>query len=396
MNMKRSEFKNSLLSFKFILVTFIGFIFFFNFHSLLLLPLHIKKIGGTDSSIGFLMGTAGLSTLFATPLVGHFGDRIGKKVFVIFGLFILSSSTITLTFVHNITIYYYVLRLLHGIAFSLFFISAGALVTDIAPSEKRAQAVGLYGLFTIINYAIAPYFGKIVIEHFGFRTFFLVTGTLSMLCIPAAMLINEKKNLKKISKESDMNFRKLLTTKSTLIPSLTLFAAGAAFIPTLTFIPVFAKTINIKSFDMFFITYTISIIAVRIFFGWIPDTFGKSRVAKPCLFLFSGSIAILSISGSIETFVFSALLFGLAHGFVYPSIYSIVIDNVDSGSRTKAFALCSLSFTAGGMSGTFLSGIVAEGYGYLTMYLMISAVAFAAFILFTTLYRNIKTTVFQY
>jgi|GEM_PF-1188037 len=393
---KRSELKDSLLSFNFLLVTFIGFIFFFDFHSLLLLPLHIKQIGGTESTIGFLMGTAGLSTLFTTPLVGHFGDRIGKKIFVILGLLILSSSTLALTVIQDTGIYYYILRLFHGIAFSLFFISAGALITDIAPSDKRAQAVGLYGVFTIINYALAPYFGKIIIENSGFKTLFITTGTVSLLCIPAALFVREENSIKRVFNEKNLNFRILLTNKSTLIPSITLFAAGAAFIPTLTFIPVFAKTIDIESFDLFFIAYTLSIIIIRVFFGWLPDTYGKSRIAKPSLLLFSASIAMLSISGNIETFIFSALIFGIAHGFVYPSIYSIVIDNVNAKSRTKAFALCSLSFTAGGMSGTFLSGIIAEDFGYLVMYLTISAIAFAAFIIFTTLYRNVKSAALQY
>jgi MFS family permease len=69
----------SIINRQFVLITLSGFIFFFNFHSFLLLPLRIKELGGTESDIGFIMGAASLSTIVTTPAVGILVDRWGKN-----------------------------------------------------------------------------------------------------------------------------------------------------------------------------------------------------------------------------------------------------------------------------------------------------------------------------
>ena len=66
--------------------------------------------------------------------------------------------------------------------------------------------------------------------------------------------------------------------------------AGTGFVSAITFVPVFARRIGVHSFELFFITYTAAILAVRIIGGWIPDKFGKKRSSVPALFLFAFSI----------------------------------------------------------------------------------------------------------
>lgn len=386
----RLEQNNTLLTRDFLTVTLIGFIFFFNFHSLLLLPLHIKSLGGSEAVIGFLMGTAGLSTLLSTPVAGYLGDRAGKKLFMTAGLLLLSASTVSLVFINNTGYLYYILRAVHGFAFSLFFISAGAIITDIAPESRRTQAVGLYGVFTIINYAIAPYVGKVIISDYGFPLMFFLTGGLTFLSIPLGLTIKAGNKIRVTGDDPEQSYREILSVRETFIPSLTLLTTGAAFIPVLTFIPVFSETRGISSFDIYFITYTAAVLFIRIFCGWIPDKFGKGRIVKPSLFLFGISVLILAFTQDLITFILSALLFGISHGFVYPSLYSIVIDNTRSVSRTRAFAICSLAFTGGGMTGTFISGLLAHYYGYTVMYLFLTGVLFVSFWIFAFYYRKGK------
>ena len=148
---------SSLLNRSFVLVTFLGCLYFFNFHSFLLLPIRIFDLGGTEKIVGFVMGIAGLSTLFLTPYAGQVADRYGKKLFVLLGFALLAASTFPLAFLDRVDYLYYIIRIVHGCSFSLFFVAAGALTVDVSSEERRAQALGIYGVFTIINYAIAPY-----------------------------------------------------------------------------------------------------------------------------------------------------------------------------------------------------------------------------------------------
>ncbi len=374
---------SSLLNGSFVLVTFLGCVYFFTFHSFLLLPIRILDLGGTEKTVGFVMGVAGLSTLFLTPYAGHVTDKYGKKLLVLVGFALLAVSTFPLVFMEKINYLYYVVRIIHGCSFSLFFVAAGALTVDVSSEERRAQALGIYGVFTIINYAIAPYVGSAVIESFGFDSFvFLLTATaISGLCL--SFLISEKKSSPR-EKNAGPGYFDCLGDKAVFVSSATLFICGAAFITTFNFISVFSLSINVENFEFYFLSYTVSVLAVRLFFGWVPDRYGKRKVASPFVFFLGLSVFTLGFAQNATLLVLCAIVFGVSHGFVYPSIYSIIIDSIVKESRARAFAISSVSFTGGGMLGSFAFGVVAEYFGFETMFFSMGILVFLGFAVFAT------------
>ncbi|MBI2487822.1 MAG: MFS transporter [Deltaproteobacteria bacterium] len=377
-----AEQQKSLLNREFILVTLSGFIFFFNFHAFLLLPIRIKELGGSESDIGFIMGATGLSTIFTTPAVGMLVDRWGRKWFIALGGLFMSLTTLPFAYIHTLNFLFPLLRIMHGAAFSLCFISAGTLTADVAPVSKRSQALGLFGVFTIVNYALAPFVGKRLIEAFGFDVFFEVVFIFGFLSFLIALLIRESNK----TTSGAANGNGILTTlfrKGVFVAAFTLMISGSGFIPTLTFIPVFAEHIKVESFDLFFIAYTLSTLFVRIFGGWIPDRLGKKRAAIPSLFFFALSIMGISFASNATHFIEAGILFGLSHGLVYPSIYALVIDLSPNVDRGKAFAICSVSFTLGGMLGSFIYGVVAEHLGFHVMYMAAGVVCLIGFLVFS-------------
>ncbi len=382
-----SETSEPLLNREFILVTLSGFIFFFNFHAFLLLPILIKDLGGSESDIGFIMGATGFSTIFTTPAVGILVDRYQRKWFLALGGLLMSLTTLPFAYVDSLSFLFPLLRMIHGAAFSLCFISAGTLTADVAPVTKRSQALGLFGVFTIVNYALAPFLGKRVVEAFGFNLFFEVVFIFGLLSFLIALLVKEssKKTVRVVTENGIVS---TLFQKGVFVAAFTLMVSGSGFIPSLTFIPVFAQHIKIESFDLFFIAYTISALFIRIFGGWIPDRFGKKKVAVPSLFFFALSIIGIGFASNATNFIETGILFGLSHGLVYPSIYALVIDLSPEADRGKAFAICSVSFTLGGMVGCFIYGVVAEHLGFNVMYMTAGGVCLIGFLVFTVFGRD--------
>jgi len=377
----------SLLNREFILITLSSFIFFFNFHSFLLLPIRIQELGGSTSTIGFIMGATGLSTIFTTPAVGILVDRCGKKRFLATGGLIMSLTTLPFAYLDTLNFLFPLLRIIQGAAFSLCFISAGALIADVTPVLRRSQALGLFGVFTIVNYALAPYFGKLIIETYSFKYFFFIFFIFGFISFLVALLIREPNR----GIKTDIEGNSLLTTlfrKGVFVSAFTLMIAGSGFISTLTFFPVFAKDIKVESFHLFFIAYTLSALFVRLFGGWIPDRFGKKRAVIPSLFFFSLSVIWVGFATSASDFIETGVLFGLSHGLLYPSVYALVIDLSPIVDRGKAFAICSVAFTLGGMLGSFIYGVVADFFGFQVMYIAAGVVCFIGFIVFSVFGRD--------
>jgi len=91
--------RSFFFSFDFLVPTVAGALFFFVFHSFLLLPLRIEELGGNPSDIGFIMGISGVSMLFFTPLSGALADRYGRSMFIVLGFAALFSACLGFVFV---------------------------------------------------------------------------------------------------------------------------------------------------------------------------------------------------------------------------------------------------------------------------------------------------------
>src|SRR5207249_11788683 len=73
-------------------VTAANFCFFLTFASFFLLPLHVRALGGTERTIGLVMGTSGLAGLVSVLAVGALLDRFGRRIFLLGGIATMSAA----------------------------------------------------------------------------------------------------------------------------------------------------------------------------------------------------------------------------------------------------------------------------------------------------------------
>ncbi|HET7289154.1 MAG TPA: MFS transporter [Thermodesulfobacteriota bacterium] len=365
----------------FVLVTLTSFIFFFTYHSFILLPLRIEELGGSESVIGFIMGSASAATILTTPSVGILIDKWGKKWFLLAGGLLMSVTSLPFAFLDSLGPAFPALRILHGAALSLCFVSAGTLIADVSSPARRSQAIGIFGLFSVINFALAPFVGKKIVEAYGFGDLFIFDFFFGSSAFVAALFIREPAAFSPDGVKGS-GFREALFRSGVFPAAFALLVAGTGFVSAITFVPVFAKRIGVHSFELFFITYTVAIIAVRLIGGWIPDKFGKKRASIPAFFMFAAGIVAIGLASGPMGLVLAGVFFGLGHGLFYPAIYALVIDLSPEADRGKAVSICSVAFTLGGMLGVFIYGVVAEHWGFRLMFDVSGAVCAIGFILF--------------
>jgi MFS family permease len=260
-------------------------------------------------------------------------------------------------------------------------VSAGTLIADVSSPARRSQAIGIFGIFSVINFALAPFVGKKIVEAYGFGDLFVFDFFFGLLGFLAAFFIREPVSVF-LEGEKGSGFRKALFRSGVFPAAFALMVAGTGFVTAITFVPVFAKRIGVHSFELFFITYTVAIIAVRLAGGWIPDKFGKKKASIPAFFMFAAGIVAIGLSSGPSGLVLAGVFFGLGHGLFYPAIYALVIDLSPEADRGKAVSICSVAFTLGGMLGVFIYGVVAEHWGFRLMFDLAGAVCAIGFIIF--------------
>ena len=107
------------------------------------LPLYAK--GPLDAgSVGVGLAVAALSpsAIFFQPIAGRVGDRRGRKILVVSGALVVAGSVAAYTAASTLPILV-ALRLVTGVGEALIFVGAATIVTDLAPEERRGEAISL-------------------------------------------------------------------------------------------------------------------------------------------------------------------------------------------------------------------------------------------------------------
>ena len=360
------------------MITLSAFFFFYAYHAFLILPIRVISLGGTEFDIGLVMSMAGISTLLVTPISGLLGDIYKKKYLLTSGALLLALINFLFIYFDSIYYSYLILRFFQGCAFSLFFVSAGTLIAENSLEENQTQALGFFGIFAIVNHALAPTISIEIINFFSYDYFFISSSIASIIAFFIALSINVKNSMVD-ERKNGQNFTQLLKNKKLKIVCFIMFLVGGSFLTCLNFAAVFTKSINVLPITIFFLSYTVIALIMRIFFGWLPDKYGQVTFCKPALILYGLSIGILGLSINYISVMSAGILFGISHALVYPSIYTLALRFTDISNKAKAFSTCSVSFTFGGMIFSIIYGLIAETYSFKVMFLSCSIIVTLGF-----------------
>lgn len=132
------------------------------------------------SLTAYLVGIA-LGQLLYGPLL----DRFGRKNPLYVGLIIYVLASIGCAFTESINALI-LMRFLQALGGCAGIVSAQALVRDIFPANKTAQAFSLITLVISVSPMIAPTLGGYVTAHIGWQYVFVILGIITLLILVAA------------------------------------------------------------------------------------------------------------------------------------------------------------------------------------------------------------------
>jgi MFS family permease len=145
------------------------------------------------------------------------------------------------------------------------------------------------------------------------------------------------------------------------------------FTAIFVFVPTYVMTAGLGPVGLFFLSYGATAVTWRIFFSWIPDRLGPSRLIVPGLAAYSLAMALLAVSDSQLSLVLSGFVAGIAHGVTYPVVLSVSIHRSSESDRGSATAVFSSIFDTGLILAAPVLGLLIVLFGYRTMFSLIAA-----------------------
>src|SRR6266404_3597084 len=344
----------------FYLVTIANFVFFLNFASFFLLPLHLKSLGVSERTIGFVMGTGGFAGLCVLPFLGALLDRVSRRGFVTGGALAMALASYAYLLLHGAGGFIYVLRVVQGVSFTCAFVTASTLAVELAPASRRGEALGIFGISTLTTHAIAPALGEVVARRWGFPVLFAVAGTLGLVACGLTLRIR----VPRVAHGAASATRTLPRSATLWLGAATMIACGVGFGAVLTFVPTFVHAIGLERVAPFFVSYTVAAVGVRIVLGGLSDRVGRHRVLLPSIALLAGAVLALGWVRSMAALVTVGLLFGAGQGMVYPTANALMVDLSHPGNLGRVQTLFSGSFSVGVAASAFVFGGIIERFGY--------------------------------
>ena len=112
--------------------------------------------------MGLAVGSLSLTAVVFQPIAGRVGDRRGRRILVVAGSLIVAASVAAYTLADALAVLVG-LRLATGVGEALIFVGAATIVTDIAPEERRGEAISIYTLGLWGGLALGPFLGELVL-----------------------------------------------------------------------------------------------------------------------------------------------------------------------------------------------------------------------------------------
>ena len=326
------------------------------------LPIYLSKFQAKESEIGILVGIFSVSSLILRPFIGKALLTIPERLFMVCGTLIYLASSLAYMIASPFWPLFW-LRIFHGVGLALFSTASFTFIVNITPQAQRGQSLSYFSLSMNLSWALGPFFGMVLVNHFGFRVMFLVCAGLSLASLWMATKLS--KRTLPMENQSPMNDSYL--SRAALPSSFVAFILCIIWGTLSAFFPLYALMHGVSNPGIFFIFLAGTTFLGRAFFAKTADKYGRKQIIMPCLIIVIISISIIPLSKTLAMFVLSAVFLGTGWALLYPSLLAYAVDRAGSAQGSAMATFTALSDLGAGL-GPMIMGLILEYTNYSVMF----------------------------
>jgi MFS family permease len=348
------------------------------------IPRYVQgPIGAGDVAVGIVGGAFAITGLAFRPLAGHLADRRGRRRVVIAGS-LLSATASALYFVPAGVPGLIVARLFLGAGEGMVYTAGSAWIVDLAPPDRRGRIIGLYGLAIWGGLSLGPPIGELLLRASSFEMVWAFALVAPVIGAAIAWRIPESFT----PRATEPLGRHNLIAREALVPGLALSLGTVGFAAVATFLVLHLDDRGIGHGAGVFTAFAATVVAGRVFGGWLPDRFGPAPCVVGAGLVEAAGLIAIAAAGSLAVAVAGALAMGAAFSLLFPSLALAVVNRVPDERRGVAMGTFTAFFDLGVGLGAPLAGAAAALAGYPAAFALAAAIAVSAAALGSTLRRT--------
>ena len=319
------------------------------------LPRHLSNLGGSEY-VGYAIFLFTLTAGISRPFSGKLTDSIGRVPVMIFGSLVCFLCGFLYPMLLTVNGFLW-LRLFHGMSTGTKPTATAAYVADITPADRRGEAMGMLALFTATGMSFGPSIGAFFTKNYGINVMFYVTSLFALLSILILGKLQET-----LAEKQEFSWRLLklgkdeIFEKMVMLPFVVNLLFSFSYGVVLTLLPIIGEKMGIENKGLFFSIYTLASIAVRLALPKISDQKGRIPVLILAALILVASMVLLIYLDGILSYWISGILFGVAWGFISPTISAWTVDLSLEEKRGKALATMYIALELGIGIGAYFAG----------------------------------------
>lgn len=340
-----------------------------------LLPVYLHEGAGASTFLtGLLIGIASGFALLGRLVAGRTADRRGRRPTLLIGMAFCAAAG--LLYLPALGLWALTAgRVLHGLGEGFFVTAAVTWVVDIAPANRRAQALGYLSSGIWGGLSVGPAIGQALGGITPVALFLTASSIAAFIMVFAIREIPQRHE----------HVRSRWLPRPVLLPGIMLGLGNVAYAAMAGFLILLLRSRGHHG-AWAFPAFALAVLFGRAAFGGLPDRAGPRRsLLAGYALLVMGLIAIIGGRNSALDLP-AALLVGLGYSFPWPALASIVVAEVPASERGAALGALNAFYDLFVAISSALAGAAADKWGLAAPFWIAlgSVTSAAAIVLFTS------------
>ncbi|MGH2749794.1 MAG: MFS transporter [Actinomycetota bacterium] len=326
------------------------------------LPRFIEgPLGGDDVAVGVGIAGFSLSAVLMRPFVGRISDAYGRRILIISGGLLVGISSLGLIWATTLPLLIF-LRFVSGIGEAAFYVGCATIINDLAPNERRGEALSYFSLALFGGLAAGPIVGELALERFGYDAAWHIATWTAVFAALLGLVVRDTRPEVVRSKGLQKGGR--IVHPAGLLPGSVLASAILGLAGFSTFIPLYALEIGLDGSRLVFGFFSVIVLGIRLFGARIPDLLGARKAGRIALVANTAGFLVMALWAAPAGLFIGTALFSIGQSLVFPALMSLALGNAPPEERGAVVGTFTAFFDLAFGIGAISLGWVASQFGY--------------------------------
>jgi MFS transporter, DHA1 family, multidrug resistance protein len=349
------------------------------------IPKFVESFVVNVGLVGLILSIPWFLNIFNDIFIGNLSKKTSKKRLIILSITMLFSVGI-IYYVSSSLLAVIIGLLIYGFACDLYIIPTYAQLIQVSPKKNDSESFAIFDSAGSLGWALGPMVGGFIIASYMPENIFLFFSLMCLFTFIFVIALIKIPDIKdKKAKETSLrvyftnlvNIRKLTRQAKISLFLTSLLALWDSLLWMITPLYLFSLGTNPILIGIILTVFALPYLLFQIPAGFWEDKNGKAIIILPCMTVVGICFLGFSFFTAPLVLIILAFILSTASSILSPALGGMLMDNTPSSRRDENASLQTILSNFTIIIGYIVGGIIAEYFGYTTVYLIFGLLIFA-------------------